>query len=645
MPPKIYFAALLLWLTTCCTVSASAQNFIIDSLQQSLRTATKNERPVLMAEIARAHFEKDLNLALKLGQEALTLATTNNNSGAKAFAYATIGHLLVQKKQERLAASYIDSALTAAKHSKDPTLTAFVYFRKGWFELVSGNDEKAMSWLLKSEKVIEQVDNHRTLNTKTLTNHYISSIYAYGNDTLKQQRYAKICFDAAHRSGSPDDLQMGYMTMAHSYFSTFEHDKSNRHLLKVSMDYFQKAMRIYEEKQEKILIQSNGSVTALNIANSYFKYYPPSYRDSAIKFVNTALGIARKCHTREVIANCYGILSEYALRAKQFDVATGYLQTGIAELAEMYPGADMTRSRLMLALAHVAEESGNTEKALEYYKQYSSYYEKVFDVQKLTITQRLEEEFHARQRENEITLLKQRADFNKRLNWLYVAVGSAGIISLALLLSFYHYRLKASQQEKKLSEQEKEEAKLQALLKQAEAKQLALEKQEVELQASLREEESAKLLAEQKLLQDRTEWLEKELLAGTLKIEEKNAIFGILKEKARDADSPIISKQIDRIINQNLHLDKNVDEQQSLSHIHPGFFSALQDQAANCLTQLDLKYCAYILMGLDTKDIASRLAIEPKSIRMARYRIKQKLKLGKDENLDQMIRSFGQRSS
>jgi Bacterial regulatory proteins, luxR family. len=42
-------------------------------------------------------------------------------------------------------------------------------------------------------------------------------------------------------------------------------------------------------------------------------------------------------------------------------------------------------------------------------------------------------------------------------------------------------------------------------------------------------------------------------------------------------------------------------------------------------------------MGLSNKEIANRLAVDPKSILMARYRIKQKLKLEKEDSLDLAI--------
>lgn len=623
--------------------NGTAQKLVIDSLNRALKQATSAEKPVLLAELARSTFEQNIDQALNTGKQALNLAKKNKDHASMGFCYATIAHLLVQKNQEQRAGIYIDSAVSVSKLSKKPILNAFVWFRKGWFELVKGNDSKAMSHFLQAEKLIADHDDRRSSSYKTLINHYIAGIYAYGSDTLKQHKYAKACLVLSKKSAYPDDIQIGYMTYAHSFFSSFERNLDRRNLLDSSLNYYRRAMVYYNQNHDKILIQSNAALTALNMGNAYFKYFPNTYKDSTFKYVQLALHIARRFNGREVLANCYGILSEYALREKDFKGAEQYLVTGISELENSSGGADITRSRLMLGLANVAEKSGDIKRALNYYKQYSAYYSKVFDLQKLSITQQLEEEYQSAQRENEILRLKERTDYNRRLNWLYILIGSAGITVLALLLSSYHYKLKASLQQKKLSEQEKEEAELLAKLKDAEAQRLALEKQEVELQASLRAEESIRLKAEQELLQDRAEWLEKELLAGTLKIEEKNVILNVLKEKSRDVDAPMAARQISRIINQNLRMDKNLDEQQqALNKAHPNFFNALQQRAENHLTRLDLKYCSYILMGLDNKEIASRLGVEPKSIRMARYRLKQKLKLEKEENLDRAIREMDQ---
>lgn len=613
------------------------QSLVIDSLNRAVKAAEANEKPIVMAELARAYFEKDIHKSISICRNAITMAQQQRNKGAEAFCYASMAHLLVQQNHEQRAAGYLDSALKLLDSHTPPDIASFVWFRKGWFDMVSGNNEKAMAALLKASVLIGNTDDRRAVNYKVLINHYMASIYAYGSDTLKQHKYAVACLTAARRSILADDRQTGYMTVAHSFFSAYEKDTLKRYLLDSSLFYYRQALNFYTLHKEKILLQSNAAATALNTANIYFKYYPQNFKDSAFKYVNLALKIARATNGREVIANGYGILSEYALREKDFKTAEHYLIMGIGELASLSGGVDITRSRMMLGLANVADSSGDLKKALEYYKQYVAYHDKVFDVQKLAVTQQLEEQYQAAKRENEIARLKERNDFNRKLNWLYIIIGSIGIVSLGFLLSSYHYKLKASQQEKKMADQKKDEAELLARLQQADARRLALEKQEAELKAALREEEAARLHAQQELLQDRTDWLEKSLLAGTLKIEEKNAILELLKQKANQADSPAVARQIGRIVNQNLRMDKSTAELQSLADTHPGFFKALQNRAENTLTRLDLKYCSYIAMGLENKDIALRLGVEPKSIRMTRYRLKQKLKLGKMDNLDQFI--------
>ena len=47
-----------------------------------------------------------------------------------------------------------------------------------------------------------------------------------------------------------------------------------------------------------------------------------------------------------------------------------------------------------------------------------------------------------------------------------------------------------------------------------------------------------------------------------------------------------------------------------------------------------MKYCSYIYLGMGTKQIAHLLNVEPKSVRMAKYRLKKKFGLDEDTDLD-----------
>jgi DNA-binding response OmpR family regulator/DNA-binding CsgD family transcriptional regulator len=66
--------------------------------------------------------------------------------------------------------------------------------------------------------------------------------------------------------------------------------------------------------------------------------------------------------------------------------------------------------------------------------------------------------------------------------------------------------------------------------------------------------------------------------------------------------------------------------------IYPAFFKSLQKMHPN-LTPNEKKLCAYIRLNMSTKDIAEITHLDPKSINIARSRLRAKLKLDRESNL------------
>ncbi len=58
------------------------------------------------------------------------------------------------------------------------------------------------------------------------------------------------------------------------------------------------------------------------------------------------------------------------------------------------------------------------------------------------------------------------------------------------------------------------------------------------------------------------------------------------------------------------------------------------------LTENEMLFCAYIRMNFPHTDIASLKGIDSKSVNMARYRLKKKLGLEHNHNLDEYLQSF-----
>ncbi len=72
--------------------------------------------------------------------------------------------------------------------------------------------------------------------------------------------------------------------------------------------------------------------------------------------------------------------------------------------------------------------------------------------------------------------------------------------------------------------------------------------------------------------------------------------------------------------------------------INPYFLSYLTKQFP-LLTPIDLKYCCYLLMNMSNDDIKRLLGINQESVRTHKYRLKKKLFLPKDQDLQSFLRS------
>ena len=73
--------------------------------------------------------------------------------------------------------------------------------------------------------------------------------------------------------------------------------------------------------------------------------------------------------------------------------------------------------------------------------------------------------------------------------------------------------------------------------------------------------------------------------------------------------------------------------------VFPGFLEAVKGKHPK-LSQRELKHCAYILLGLTSKEVAQLRDIEPPSVDMAKFRMKKKLGIPKDQRLFDYLHSI-----
>lgn len=141
---------------------------------------------------------------------------------------------------------------------------------------------------------------------------------------------------------------------------------------------------------------------------------------------------------------------------------------------------------------------------------------------------------------------------------------------------------------------------------------------------------------------DELESANKQLTSYALRLAEKNENFkGLMKGLEQtyeqiEASRARLKTHIHEI-NQSFRLDADwKDFIQVFDKVHTGFVVALKAAYPN-LTASELRLCAMIRMNMQSKEIASFLNISPQSVNMARYRLRQKMNLDKEQSLEETI--------
>lgn len=633
------FYIFLLLFSGFASLQSHAQSRYTDSLYKVInRPGTGNQQKVMalsqVANIVRFYDEPE---ALKLAQQAVVLAGKEKDAKYKVYAHECRAAVYLRMRRVDMAHKDTDSSVLYAEQTDDAKAKSWAWYQKGR-ELDFENRQK--------EAVDAQLKALHYIKYKSYWKEEASIYYAlYGlfstwEDLDNSGKYALLALDAAKKSNNPNNLSESWQAVGTATADRYEKTKE-RGLLDSVMVAQKNAVEVFQRNEPYMLNTQLISVPSINIADAYNRHFPPSPQitDSIRKYAAIAMNYALKGKDARMQAAALGIMNEDAKRNGNYELAETYLLQALS-LMIANPNPDFhIRSSIYRDLAELAERKKDYAKALEYQKAFQEDYKKIFDSEQNSAGKEMEAKYQAKEKEQEIKFLKERESLHRSQKYLYIGIAAALLLLLLFMFRSYYFRLRYSLQREKILNQEKEEARLQARLKQDEALLMEVEKQKAELIARLKEEEAARLQTEQLVILAQKDLLQKEVLAGNLQVEQKNKILQSLKKQLdENPGKDLNNSNINKILKEHAYIDKDFEAfKTELKEIHPGFYNRLQEKAAHKLTALDLKYCAYIYMKRSTKEMAMLLNVEPKSIRMSKYRLKQKLGLDREDDLEEFI--------
>ncbi len=181
-------------------------------------------------------------------------------------------------------------------------------------------------------------------------------------------------------------------------------------------------------------------------------------------------------------------------------------------------------------------------------------------------------------------------------------------------------------------------------------KEQEMKEQEKIFKAETKEKEKEIIALKNQRLQYELRHKSQELASSTMNVIRKNEILFEINNKIEKIATDIsadelssVKKRLQKIqqdIKLNIERDDNWKKfEENFDMIYENYLKRLKEKYPS-LTVSDKKLCAYLKMGLSSKDIAPLLDMSFRSVEMSRYRLRKKLELSRDENLTDFLQNF-----
>ena len=630
---------------------------VVDSLEQKLPYSLGKERVRILIGLAEALSTSNPDKALSYGEEAYKLAHSENDLELMAksqkmigFAYfysynflkaadylkqsldiykqlgdenneakisQNIGLAYLQANQYDSSEIYLQQAYTLFENLEEPKEIAYCHTNLGLLHYFKGEYATALDHYNQASEIYKEIND--PVNHANLLNRIGMTYWSLGiND--KALAFALQSVKEREKIDKPAKLATGYNNIGAIYKDMGELEKA--------LEYFRKALSIYQQAGDSMGMPS----TLTNIGSVYRKdnnpdsvlfYYEKSLMisdavgdklqsaktrhnmglvfsdhdqlDTAVVYIQDYLNYCSQIGNKDGVAIASLNLGGIFLEMKDYKKAENYIvqSVSLADSLSLLP----TLQSAYATLSKLREMEGNNQAAFEYYKLSSQLNDSIFTIEKAKAISEMETKYETEKKEQENTLLKKDIELEKRKSFylivLSITLVLAGMVSIAL---FYFIR-KNALSKKKLAE----------------------------LEADKLEEK----VAHQK----------RELALSTLTLSRNlefiNSLIEDIQTLSNHVDSDKAYSSISRIIKklEQQNSDKCWEEFETrFQEIHRNFYQKLHDSFPG-LTTNDVKLCALLKMGMNTKEVCSVTFQNVRAVEAARLRLRKKLDLANGENL------------
>jgi len=289
-------------------------------------------------------------------------------------------------------------------------------------------------------------------------------------------------------------------------------------------------------------------------------------------------------------------------------------------------------------LANSYEKINDYQNAYKYRKLESETLQKISDISRYQVIKEMEAKYDSQFKENEIKNLREQAIYQQRIRNLYAGLSGLFLIILLVSVILYRMRRKAAKNELEIIQMKKEEVELQLKLKDEQAARIELEKYEALLEIHLKELEIEGKDSELEELRHNKQKLDVDIQMYSEKLKRYEEDVEKEHQNSRTILAKPVVEEIKEMIIKRLSPESIYISR--LDAISNAFLNQLQIISQGSISVAYLKYCICFTIGMNLKDVTECFCVEPSSIHMVRYRLKKKLKLDNNDDLNIYLKNL-----
>jgi len=408
-----------------------------------------------------------------------------------------------------------------------------------------------------------------------------------------------------HRMGK-DNLSLKYYLESYRLSKIYDNEEGLAMAYSIGMIYRRRgsldtAMTFY--KGSIPFCKKLGKINDLiNIYSNMSNIYMQQERfEDAVNILRKSISLSIENDRKRQLGIAYANMGKAMELSGQNDSSVFYLKKSIVVVSGI--NSKYLLSQVYKLTSEAYESRNDFENSLFYFKRYKEIADSIFNERAEKQIAELETKYETEKTEKENNLLKADIEFQKkRTNYLIII--SIGLVIMGLIsLALFYFIRRNNVNKRKLAESEAE--RLEA--------ELDTQKRELTLAA----------------------------LSLSRNIEFINSLIIELKELSSfvtEKGIPVLNNIVRKFMRQQSDSAWKEFEKR-FSDVHSEFYSRLMEKYPK-LTQNDMKLCAFLKLGMNTKEICSITFQSVRAVEAGRLRLRKKLSLSKEDNLNQFLQTI-----